>query len=65
MTLNKKQKQAQAAIQRLRDKRFKYCDIAMATGVSVGYLSGIAGGYRNFSDEVADKIIAGCKGVKP
>jgi lambda repressor-like predicted transcriptional regulator len=64
MEFSKKQAKARAVLARLRDKGVKWRDISMMSGVSIGYLSGICDGYRQFSDNIADKIIAGCKGAK-
>jgi len=65
MEYSKKQQKARNALIKMRAKGVKWKDLGAMTGVSFGYLSGIAEGYRQFSDVVADKIIAGCKGVKP
>jgi hypothetical protein len=64
MEFGKKQTRARAILARLRSNGVKWRDISVMSGVSIGYLSGISEGYRQFSDSVADKIITGCKGAK-
>jgi hypothetical protein len=64
MEFGKKQTRARAILARLRSNGVRWRDISVMSGVSIGYLSGISEGYRQFSDSVADKIINGCKGAK-
>lgn len=64
MEFGKKQTKARAILARLRGKGVKWRDISVMSGVSIGYLSGISEGYRQFSDPIAEKIINGCKGAK-
>jgi hypothetical protein len=66
MADTKKQDRAIKALNKAREKRYKLRAIWLATGVSVGHLSAIGKGVP-FTDECADKILAGCKslGRKP
>jgi len=64
MTKTKKQERAVKALHKMRGKRWKLGDIAVASGVSVGHLSGISEGYKGFTDATADKIIAAEKELR-
>lgn len=64
MPSNNPQIRAKAAIQKARDKAFKWKEIALATGVTMGTLSNIHGAGINFSDDVAHKIIDGCRKLR-
>lgn len=42
---------------KMRKNRLKFGEIAVASGISVGHLSGIAEGYKGFTDATAEKIL--------
>lgn len=59
-----KAKKATALLVRMRDKQgMKFREISAVTGVSVGYLAAILGGWQVPSDKISDKILAS-KGAK-
>ena len=67
MALTKMKLRAVLALSKAREKRYKLREISQATGVSISVLSNMDNGILSFSDDVAGKVIAGCKalGRKP
>lgn len=57
MTKTKIQERAVKALLKMRKNRLKFGEIAVASGISVGHLSGIAEGYKGFTDATAEKIL--------